>query len=310
MADLLVSGIIYGSIITLAAIGLTLMSDILKFFNFAYGDFFSLGAYGTLLLLGLLPKWAPFPGLSFGWGLILSLLSAVLITVLVMLLFEQLFFRRLRQLGVSPLFVSIASLGVAFAIRALINIAWGPKVRYYSNVIQISRELPLGIRITSDEIVILISALVLVILVYLFLKRTRMGKAMRAASDNVVLAEASGVSTRGVILWTWIISGTLVAVAGTFYGIEVQLSPGMGWSFLIPMFVAVIMGGIGSFWGALLGGMTIGISEELITGLIQNLVNSMDIQADISVYKPAVAFIFVILILLLKPYGIFGRREQ
>jgi branched-chain amino acid transport system permease protein len=310
VADLLVSGIIYGSIITLAAIGLTLMSDILKFFNFAYGDFFSLGAYGTLLMLGLLPKWAPFPGLSFGWGLILGLLAAVVLTVAVMLLFEWMFFRRLRQLGVSPLFVSIASLGVAFVIRALINIAWGPKVRYYSNVIQISRELPLGIRITSDEIVILISALVLVALVYLFLKRTRMGKAMRAASDNPVLAEASGVSTRGVILWTWGISGILVAVAGTFYGIEVQLSPGMGWSFLIAMFVAVIMGGIGSFWGALLGGMTIGISEELITGLVQNLVNSMKIQADISVYKPAVAFVFVVLILLLKPYGIFGKRER
>jgi branched-subunit amino acid ABC-type transport system permease component len=310
MADLLVSGIIYGSIVTLAAIGLTLMSDILKFFNFAYGDFFSLGAYGTLLMLGLLPDWAPFPGLSFGWGLIVSLLAAVLIAVGVMLLFERLFFRRLRQLGVSPLFVSVASLGVAFAIRALINIAWGPKVRYYSNVIQISRELPLGIRITSDEVVILISALVLVVLVYLFLKRTRMGKAMRAASDNVILAEASGVSTRGVILSTWVISGTLVAVAGTFYGIEVQLSPGMGWSFLIPMFVAVIMGGIGSFWGALLGGMTIGISEELITGLLQNLVNSVNVQADISVYKPAVAFVFVVLILLLKPYGIFGRVEK
>ena len=310
MADLLVSGIIYGSIITLAAIGLTLMSDILKFFNFAYGDFFSLGAYGTLLMLGLLPKGVPFPGLSFGWTLILGLLAAVVLTVAVMLLFEWLFFRRLRQLGVSPLFVSIASLGVAFVIRALINIAWGPKVRYYSNVIQISRELPLGIRITSDEIVILISALILVALVYLFLKRTRIGKAMRAASDNPVLAEASGVSTRAVILWTWSISGVLVAVAGTFYGIEVQLSPGMGWSFLIPMFVAVIMGGIGSFWGALLGGMTIGISEELITGLVQNLSNSMSVQADISVYKPAVAFIFVVLILLLKPYGIFGKRER
>ena len=79
MADLLVSGIIYGSIITLAAIGLTLMSDILKFFNFAYGDFFSLGAYGTLLVLGLLPRWAPFPGLSFGWGLILSLVIGIAI---------------------------------------------------------------------------------------------------------------------------------------------------------------------------------------------------------------------------------------
>ena len=136
-----------------------------------------------------------------------------------------------------------------------------------------------------------------------------MGKAMRAVSDNKILAQTSGVDTGRVIMWTWIVSGILAGVAGTFYGIQVQLSPIMGWNFLIPLFVAVIMGGVGSFWGALLGGMTIGISEELITGLIQNTFNALTIQANISVYKPAIAFVFVVIILLLRPYGLFGRKE-
>jgi branched-chain amino acid transport system permease protein len=309
MADLLFSGIVYGSIITLGAIGLTLMSDILNFFNFAYGDFFSLGAFGTLFFLGILPRWGVFPGLSFGPGMVVAALLGVILTVAVVLFFDRVFFRPLRRLGVTSLFLSLGSLGVSFVVRAFINIIWGPKVRYYTSAIQISKKLPLGIRIKPDEIVILVSAVILVVLVFLFLQRTRTGKAMRAVSDNRVLAQASGVDTGRVILWTWIVSAILVSLAGTFYGIQVQLSPNMGWDFLIPLFVAVIMGGVGSFWGALLGGMTIGISQELVTGLIQNVLGAAGVAADFSVYKPAVAFVFVVLILLLKPQGIFGKKE-
>ncbi|MFW6138572.1 MAG: branched-chain amino acid ABC transporter permease [Spirochaetota bacterium] len=306
--DLLLSGIIYGSIITLGAIGLTLMADIFNFFNFAYGDFFTLGAFCSLAFIGILPEMGTFAGLSFGWTMVLAVLLSIIVTVTVMLLIDFLFFRRLRERGVSSLFMSLASLGIAFIIRAMVNIIWGPKVRYYSTAIQKSRHLPLGMSLKPDEGVILVSVLVLLFLVYLFLKRTRTGKAMRAVSDNKVLAQASGVETNRVIMWTWIVSGVLAAIGGTFYGIQVQLSPGMGWSFLIPLFVAVIMGGIGSFWGALLGGMTIGISEELITGLIQNMLTSVDVQANISVYKPAVAFVLVVIILLFKPYGLLGRK--
>jgi len=309
MADLLVSGIIYGSIIALGAIGLTLISSILNFFNFAYGDLFTLGAFVTLLFLGLFGNSGTIAGLSFGWGLVLATLLSVVIMVVVVLLMDRLFFKPLRDIGVTPLFMSLASLGLAFILRAIINIFWGPEVRYYSPAIQISRRLPLGIRVKPDELFVVICALVLVALVYMFLKRTKMGKAMRAFSDNSVLAKASGVETNKVIMWTWVIAGALITVAGTLYGIQVQLRPIMGWHFLIPLFVAVIMGAVGSFWGAMIGGMVIGISEEMITGLIQNTFNSMQIEADMSVYKPAVAFVLVVAILLLKPHGIFGKRE-
>ena len=310
MADLLVSGIIYGSIIALGAIGLTLISSILNFFNFAYGDMFSLGAFVTLLFLGLLPDWGPFVGLSFGWSLVVATLFSVVIMLIVILVIDRFFFKPLRTFGASSLFMSLASLGLAFIIRAVVNLVWGPEIRYYSTAIQISKKLPLGIRVKSDELFVVMCALTLVVLVYLFLKRTRMGKAMRAMSDNAVLAKASGVETNRVIMWTWIIAGVLITVAGTLYGIQVQLRPIMGWHFLIPLFVAVIMGGVGSFWGAMVGGMVIGVSEEMITGTIQNIFDAMAIETNMSVYKPAVAFVLVVIILLLKPHGIFGKKES
>jgi branched-subunit amino acid ABC-type transport system permease component len=310
MADLLVSGIIYGSIIALGAIGLTLLCSILNFFNFAYGDMFSLGAFLTLLFLGLIGDTGSLWGISFGLGFVAAVACSIVCMLGCVLLIDRFFFKPLRQLEVTPLFMSIASLGLAFIIQSVVNIAWGPEVRYYSNAIQISKRLPLGIRIKADEVFIVICALTLVTVVYLFLKKTRMGKAMRAMSDNSVLAKASGVETARVIRWTWVIAGILITVAGTLYGIQVQLSPVMGWHFLIPLFVAVIMGGIGSFWGALIGGLVIGISEEMITGLLQNLVHLLQLEADMSVYKPAVAFVLVVLILLLRPHGIFGRQES
>ena len=309
MADLFVSGIIYGCIIALGAIGLTLLSSILNFFNFAYGDMFSLGAFMTFLFLNLIGDGGTFGGLSFGWGFVAAVSCAIVFMLGCVMLIDRFFFRPLRQLEVTPLFMSIASLGLAFIIQAVINIAWGPEVRYYSNAIQISKKLPFGIRIKPDEVFIMICALALVTAVYFFLKKTRMGKAMRAMSDNRILAKASGVETTRVINWTWMIAAILITVAGTLYGIQVQLRPVMGWHFLIPLFVAVIMGGIGSFWGAMIGGLIIGISEEMITGLLQNFVHILQLDADMSVYKPAVAFVLVVVILLLRPHGIFGKKE-
>lgn len=308
LVDLLISGLVYGSIITVGAIGLTLMSDILDFFNFAYGDFFTLGAFTTLAFLSVIPCQSTIAGLSFGWAMALAVLLSVLVTVLVMLLFDYLFFRRLRNMGVSSLFMSIASLGVSFIIRSLIFMIWGPKVRYYSSEVQLSKTF-LGINIRPDNLFILFSALLLVAAVYFFLKNTRIGKALRSVSDNKALAQASGLRPSRMIMFTWIICGVLAGVGGTLFGIQVQLNPNMGWNFLIPMFVAVIMGGIGSFWGALIGGMTIGITEELVTGLIQNLVTALELQINVSAYKPAVAFVFVIVILLLRPYGLFGKPK-
>lgn len=309
MADLLVNGIILGSIITLGAIGVTLIADILNFFNFAHGDMFSFGAYLALAFIGILPNWGTFPGLTFGPGMIIAAILAMGITSLIALFFDRVLFKPLRERGSSSLFLALSALGVAFILRSIIRLVWGPQVQYYSRTLQLARKFPFGITVKNDEFFIVGAAFFLVLVVYLFLKNTKMGKAMRASSDNKTLARITGIETEKVVIWTWIIAVSLTAAAGILYGIEVQLRPIMGWNILIPIFVAVIVGGVGDLWGAMVGGMIIGISQELLTGVLQNLFNFLDMDVLMTAYKPAVAFVLMVVVVLFRPQGIFGKGD-
>ena len=304
----LVNGIILGSIITLGAIGVTLVADILNFFNFAHGSIFTLGAYFTYLYLNLLPEMGNLFSLSFGPMMFLAIALSMISTSVVVLFFDKTLFKTLRDRNSSSLFLALTSLGLVFVLKAIVSIIWGPQVKYYGSM-QPAIKFPMGIKIKPDEFFIVAASVILVAAAYLFLKHTRLGKAMRATSDNSTLARASGVSTEKVISWTWVISSSLAALGGTLYGITVQLRPTMGWSFLIPMFVAVIVGGVGSFEGALVGGMIIGISEEMLTSALQQLFLQLRIDVVMSAYKPAIAFVLIVLVLLVRPHGIFGRKE-
>jgi branched-chain amino acid transport system permease protein/neutral amino acid transport system permease protein len=124
-----------------------------------------------------------------------------------------------------------------------------------------------------------------------------MGKAMRATADNMELALVSGIDTERVIILTWGIGGALAAAGGMLYGIDVQLHPYMGWNFLIPLFAATILGTIGNVYGALVGGLIIGVAQQVSTAFL------------LPTYKPAVAFVLMILILLVRPKGIFGGKD-
>jgi branched-chain amino acid transport system permease protein len=156
--------------------------------------------------------------------------------------------------------------------------------------------LPAGIKLRTDEIFIMLVAWGAVAAVYLFLGRTKTGKALRALADNPNLARISGINVERMLIWAWGIAGLLVAVAGILYGIETQLRPEMGWIFLLPLFAAVILGGKGSITGALAGGLVLGLAQQVSTLFL------------VPTYKPAVAFIIMILVLIFRPTGIFGRR--
>lgn len=308
MANLLVNGIILGSIFTLGAIGVTLIADILNFFNFAHGDMLSFGAYLALFFVGIMPSWSNFPGLSFGPAMILAIVFAMVVMAAFALFFDKVLFKPLRERGSSELFLALSSLGVAFIFRSIIRLVWGPQAQYYGGL-QMAKHYPLGITIKPDEFFIVGTALFLVVVVYLFLKRTKIGKAMRAASDNKTLARVTGINTEEVVNWTWIIAVSLTAAAGVLYGIEVQLRPIMGWNILIPIFVAVVVAGVGDLWGAMVGAMIIGIAQEMLTGVLQNLFNAMDLDVLMTAYKPAIAFILMVIVLLFRPQGIFGTGE-
>ena len=156
----------------------------------------------------------------------------------------------------------------------------------------------MDVRIPPDDIFIAIVAIILVVGVYLVLTRTKMGKAMRATADNPELALVSGINTQRVIRWTWGMGAVLAATAGVLLAVfQAQLLPIMGWKFLIPLFAAVILGGIGNPYGALVGAFVIGVTSEVSTQWIN------------PGYKPAVAFAIMIGMLLVRPRGIFGGSE-
>ncbi|TKJ45661.1 amino acid ABC transporter permease [Candidatus Aerophobetes bacterium Ae_b3b] len=298
--QLIVYGIISGSIITLGAIGLSLTYRILNFANFSHGDIMSLGAFLALVSLSLLrglgiPD-SPFGPLSFGLPMVLAFFIALSLTALAAIIIDRILYLRLRRTG--PIILLIAAVGMAFCLRNIIQFIWGPQPQYYIKAIQIARKIPLlGIRIKPDEIFIIIVVALLVIGLHFFLQKTKMGKAMRAASDNMELARVSGIDTEKVIMWTWAIAAALAAAGGILVGIEDKfITPDMGWQMLLPIFAAVILGGIGNPYGAMAGGMIIGLSGEISTAFIS------------TAYKPAVAFIIMVIMLIIKPRGLFGTR--
>lgn len=299
--QLIVYGVISGSIISLGGIGVSLTYSILGFCNFAHGDIMALGAYIALglfvLLTGLGIPNTPFGPLSFGFGFILSFILAMGLTALTVVLLDRFLFKRLRH--TSSIILMMSSIGVALGLRNILQFFWGPQPHYYIEKIQLAVVIPgLGVRIKPDQVFIIIVAIILVGLVHYFLQYTKMGKAMRATADNMALARVTGINTERVILWTWVIGAALAATAGILAGIENKfITPELGWQLLLSIFAAVILGGIGNPYGAIVGGMVIGLSEEVSTAFIS------------TGYKPAVAFIIMIIMLLVKPTGLLGRKR-
>lgn len=300
MPELIVYGIVLGSIIALGAIGLTLVYGILRFANFAHGDLMTFGAYVALFLVTGAFPWLGIPdttfgSLSFGWRMAFAFPIAMACVAMASILFDRILYRPLRLKRSGSVILAMSALGASFIIRMIVLILWGGDYLFYRpGVLRPAIVLPLEIKIRPDQILILLTVLSLVILLYLFLQRTKMGKAMRATADNMELARVSGIDTERVITWTWGIGGALAAAGGILYGIDVQLHPGMGWHFLLPLFAATILGGIGNMYGALVGALIMGVAQQVSTAYL------------LPTYKPAVAFMVMIIILLVRPQGIFG----
>jgi len=304
MLELVFYGIVFGSIIALGAIGLTLVFGIIRFANFAHGDLMSSGAYLALFMVTGLLSWIGVPdttfgALSFGWRMLIALPVSMLIVGCLAIAVDRILYRKLRKNKSSAVMLAISSLGVAFILRMLILIFWGADSLFYRpGLMRPAIQFPLGIKIRPDQILIIILVFGLVALLHLYMQKTKMGKAMRATADNMELALVSGIDTERVIILTWGIGGALAAAGGILYGIDVQVHAYMGWNFLIPLFAATILGTIGNIWGALVGGLVIGVAQQVSTAFL------------LPTYKPAVAFMVMILILLIRPKGIFGGKKE
>jgi branched-chain amino acid transport system permease protein/neutral amino acid transport system permease protein len=290
------SGMVISSIVIVAAIGLTLLYGIRGFANFAYGDIVTLGGYVTLVLT--------FGGLSILLGAILSFLILAAFGIFL----EVIIFSRLEGRGpVAPL---VASVGVGLIIQNGIRAIAGTGKWLYPIVQPQDIVIAPGLGIHPIRgILTLAVGVTLVMSTHVLLKYTNLGKAMRATADNLELAKATGIDTKRVTYAAWAVSCAFASTAGVLLGLGSALSPTVGFESLLLIFAAVIVGGIGSPYGAMLGGLLVGLSQEMSVPFLIWLERRDVIGLQFGgAYKIAVPFIILILVLILRPWGIAGRR--
>lgn len=291
LPQLLVNGLVTGSVISIAAIGLTLVYGILGIVNFAHGDFLAFGAFMAFYV-----------NVTLGMSIVLAALVAMVVTAALGLSLEYTLWRPMRGKGAGLISLFIISIGVALVVRHVLFLIWGGRPRSYDvNVFQV---YDLGlVRLSLSQAVVVVSAFSAIALVGIMLARTRIGKAMRALSDNRALASVTGIDIDRVTAATWVIAAGLAGLAGVLQGlVQNAFNPNMGFTLLLAIFAAVVLGGVGNAYGALAGGIALGLAMELSTW------NTL--AGGISpIYKPVVAFVILIAVLLFRPQGILGTAR-
>jgi len=292
LLQLIANGLVTGSIIAIAAIGLSLVYGILKIVNFAHGEYLVFGAYMALVV-----------NVTWGGHMILAAVFAMVMTALLGIALEFGLWRPIRQKGAGIVSLFIVSIGLALVLRNSI-LLWqgGAPRRYNVDVFQVYELGP--IRLSLSQIVVIVVASVAIVAVGLLLARTTLGKAMRALSDSRDLAAVSGIDTDRITAHTWIVGSALAGLGGVLQGlVQNAFEPNMGFRLLLLIFAAVILGGVGSAYGALVGGLVLGLMMEVSTW------SSLPAGGVDSVYKPVVAFAVLITVLIFRPQGIFGRAR-
>ncbi len=281
IANAAVNGGVVGLLLALPALAVTMVFGIARFPNAATGDYMTFGAYTAVAMQSLL-----------GLPLVASGLAGVLATSVLALLFYAGVFRLLEERPVVTRL--IASIGIAFALRSTVT--------FFAGHSQYSLEAPLvrawnfgGVRILPTDVYIGLVALGALALVFLLLHFTPAGRRMRAVADNPELAAASGISRRSVMMLLWVVAGAFSGLGGILLGVKAIVLPDLGWELLMPIFAAVILGGVGSTVGAVVGMIVFGVAMEVATLYVGTH------------YKIVLAFAVLLVVLLWRPQGIFGR---
>ncbi|MDX6582194.1 MAG: branched-chain amino acid transport system permease protein [Solirubrobacterales bacterium] len=285
VAETGLSGLSTGSIYALGAVGLTLVYGILKLVNFAHGDFVTLGAYLAYLA-----------NVTWGWSIGLALVVGLVGVAALGVLTEKLMWAPMRRKRAGLLQLVLMSIGLAFLIRSVIQFEWGTSVLSL-DVNKTATVQFLGLSIGRTQLITIIIGIFVISAIGLMLRFTLLGKRMRALSDDLDLAETAGIDTERIILYTWLFAGGLAGLAGVLAGTILPLQPELGFTLLLAMFASVILGGIGDAFGALVGGMVLGLATEWSTMFID------------SRWKLAVGFVVLILVLIVRPQGIFGKAK-
>ncbi|HEX8689246.1 MAG TPA: branched-chain amino acid ABC transporter permease [Solirubrobacterales bacterium] len=285
VAQATLNGLTLGTIYALGAVGLTLVYGILRLVNFAHGDFLAFGAYMAYLV-----------NVTWGLPLVAGIFFAMATTALLGLLFERVMWRPMRAKGAGFLQLILMSIGLAFVIRSAIQWFWGTEIRVLDVDVTDSVTF-LGLRIGQTELTVVVLGIAVLVAVALVVRFSLLGKRMRALSDSLELAETAGVDTRRVILYTWLFAGALAGLAGVLSGALTNLRPELGFELLLPIFAAVILGGIGNPFGALTAGLVLGIVIEWSTLVVEPR------------WKVTFGFVALVIALVIRPEGIFGRAR-
>jgi branched-chain amino acid transport system permease protein len=300
-AQFLIDGLVAGAMIGLGAIGVTLTYSILRFANFAHGEFITFGAYAALLgataiAAGVGGSDVAIGRLTITSALLLALVPAMAMTAALALALDFVLFRRLRG-RTAAISMVMASFGASMAIRAALEFAFTSRPAYFSRDLEIATPIGFGLRITPDAIALLAFTAAALFLLHALLTRTQTGRAMRAVAENPTLARVAGVDVDRTIRAVWILGGALAAASGVMLGLLVQIRPFMGFDLLLPLFAAAILGGIGSVPGAFIGALIVGVAE------------AATVQFVGAQWRAAVAFVVLIAVLIVKPTGLFGRGD-
>jgi neutral amino acid transport system permease protein len=279
------NGLSLGAIYALGAVGLTLVYGILRLVNFAHGDFLTFGAYMAYLV-----------NVTWGMPLVLGIFFAMVTTALLGVFLERVMWGPMRARGGGVLQLLLMSIGLALVIRYVVQYIWGTDIRSLDVNVTATVEF-LGVRLGRTSLIVIVVGIVVLLSIGLMLRYALLGKRMRALSDNLDLAETAGIDTSRVILYTWIFAGGLAGLAGVMAGAVTDVRPEMGFALLLPIFAAVILGGIGDAFGALAAGLVLGVVIEWSTLVID------------ARWKVFVGFVVLILALIIRPQGIFGSAK-
>ena len=321
---IIIPGLSYGSQLALGALGVSFIYAILRFANFSHGEFMSFGAMITILFTWLFQSY----GINLGFlpTALLAIPFAILATIALSLITNRIVFRYYRIKKSPPVAIAMASIGVMFVINAIVRIIIGPndtkfldgqKFIIKAKQFKVMTGLNEGLAIKSTQVITILFTIILLSFIFWFLQKTKTGKSMRAFSDNEDLALLSGINPERVVFITWLIVGTLACVAGALYGLDKSYKPFTYLGLVLPIFAAAIVGGIGSPIGAVVGGFVIAFSEIMITYaykkfLIYLLPPSLEpsglVQLLSTDYKFAVSFSILVIVLLVRPAGIFKGK--
>ena len=289
--QLFANGLVTGSVIAIAAVGVSIVYGILRLVNFAYGDFLAFGALAAYAF-----------NKPLGIALVPATLLAMVLTAALSVGLDVLLWRPLRAKRAGFMSLFLASIGLALVLRQALLFGYGPQPEQYR--VNPYKVYVLGsVRLSEAQLVSIIAAVTVIVAVGFFLSRTTLGRTMRALADDRELAAIAGVNVARIIAFVWILSGLLAGVAGVLAGlVQTTFDPNFGFSLLLPIFAAVVLGGIGSAYGALAGGLLLGLAMELSTW--PSLFGGVN-----PVYKPVVAFVVLAAALMVRPQGLFGQAR-